>query len=144
MDDRDSDAIRRLLHTYADAVLERDEAAWGALWTEDATWELGPGRVVEGRSAIVDLWRTSLAAYRHVVQLYLSNTATIDGDTATGRAYLVELNVPMQGERRMLVASYDDTYRRVSGEWLFSSRSLRKLYAGAPDLSGQFFGPQFD
>ena len=102
MDDRDADAIRRLLHAYADAVLERDEAAWGALWTEDARWELGPGRVVEGRAAIVDLWRTSMAAYRQVVQLYLSNTATVDGDAAAGRAYLVELNVPTEGDRRVL------------------------------------------
>ena len=130
MDDRDADAIRRLLHAYGDAVLERDEAAWGALWTEDARWELGPGRVVEGRATIVDHWRTSLAGYRQVVQLYLSNTATFDGDVATGRAYLVELNVPMEGDRRVLVAWYDDTYRREAGQWLFSSRSLNKLYAG--------------
>ncbi len=107
-------------------------------------WELGAGRVIEGRAAIVDHWRTSIANYRHVVQLYLSSTATIDGDAATGRAYLVELNVPVDGDRRVLAALYDDTYRRTAGGWLFSSRSLTRLYAGAPDLSGQFFGPDLD
>jgi uncharacterized protein (TIGR02246 family) len=140
MDDHDPDAIRRLLYAYADAVLDRDAAAWGALWTEDAVWELGPGRVLEGRATIVDHWRTSLAGYRQVVQLYLSSTATIDGDVAAGRAYLVELNVPNEGDRRVQVAWYDDSYRRATEGWQFSRRSLTRLYAGAADLTGQFFG----
>ena len=95
--------------------------------------------MIEGRDAIVDHWRTSIANYRHVVQLYLSSTATIDGDEAAGRAYLVELNVPVDGERRMLVGCYDDTYRRTAEGWRFASRTLSRLYQGLPDLSGTFF-----
>ena len=57
MSQRDADAITRLLHAYADAVLASDEAWWGSLWTEDATWDLGPDRVIEGRDAIVEHWR---------------------------------------------------------------------------------------
>ena len=104
MSERDADSITRLQHAYADAVLASDEAWWGSLWTEDARWELGPDRVIDGRAAIVEHWRGSIATYRRVVQLYLSSTATIDGDEASGRAYFVELNVPVDGERRMLVA----------------------------------------
>ena len=144
MSEHDADAIRRLLHAYGDAVLAQDADAWGELWTDDGRWELGPGRVIEGRGAIVDHWRTSIANYRHVVQLYLSSTATIDGDAAAGRAYLVELNVPVVGDRRILVAWYDDGYRRTDEGWRFSSRSLSRLYVGAPDLAGQFFGPDVD
>jgi uncharacterized protein (TIGR02246 family) len=141
MSEHDTDAIRRLLHAYGDAVLAQDAVAWREVWTEDGRWELAPGRVIEGRDAIVDHWRTSTASYRHVVQLYLSSTATIDGDAAAGRAYLVELNVPMDADRRILVGWYDDTYRRTDAGWRFSARSLTRLYVGAPDLAGQFFGP---
>jgi uncharacterized protein (TIGR02246 family) len=141
---QDSDSIVRLLHAYGDAVLARDAEAWGETWTEDGRWELWPGRVIEGRAAIVEHWRTSIANYRHVVQLYLSNTATVDGDAAAGRAYLVELNVPVDGERRILVAWYDDTYRRTDAGWRFASRALTRLYVGAPDLGGQFFRPGAD
>ncbi len=136
----DADAIRRLLHAYADAVLVRDDAAWGALWTDDGRWELGPGRVIEGREQVVEHWRSSLAAYQHVVQLHLSNTATVDGDVAIGRAYLVELNVPVSGPRRIFVGWYDDGYRRTADGWRFSSRTLSRLYSGPPDLSGDFHG----
>ncbi len=141
MTERDADSIRRLLYAYGDAVLVRDEAAWGSLWTDDGVWELGPDRTIRGRAAIVDHWRDSIGKYRHVVQLYLSSTATIDGDDASGRAYLVELNDPVEGERRVFVGWYDDTYRRTSDGWKFSARALRRLYSGAPDLSGTFFGP---
>ena len=139
MNERESDAIRRLLHAYGDTVLARDADAWGALWTDDAVWTLGPDRSIEGRDAIVDHWRTSIGKYDRVVQLYLSSTATIDGDEAAGRAYLVELNVPVEGARRVLVGFYDDTYRQDADGWQFASRALTKLYAGAPDLSGEFF-----
>ena len=139
MSEPDGDAIRRLLHAYADAVLSRDGAAWGALWTADAVWVLGPGRQIDGREPIVEAWRNSIANYQHVVQLYQSSTATIDGDEAAGRAYLVELNVPVEGDRRIMVGYYDDTYRRDTDGWRFASRALTKLYAGAPDLSGEFF-----
>ena len=144
MSDHDADAVRRLLHAYGDAVLARDARAWGDLWTGDAVWELGPDRVVAGRDAIVDHWLAAMANYRHVAQVYLSSTATFDGDEAVGRAYLVELNVPIDGDRRVLVGWYEDAYRRTADGWRFSRRALERLYAGAPDLSGQFFGPAFE
>jgi hypothetical protein len=134
----DTDAIRRLLHAYADAVLTRDDTDWGNLWTDDGRWELGPNRVIEGRVEIVAHWVTSLDAYQHVVQLYLSNTVTADGDDATGRAYLIELNVPVSGPRRMFVGWYDDSYRRTVDGWRFSRRALTRLYSGPTDLSGDF------
>jgi uncharacterized protein (TIGR02246 family) len=137
----DADAIRRLLHAYGDAVLARDALEWGGLWTDDATWELGPDRVLHGRDAIVEHWVAAMAKYRRVVQVYLSSTATIDGDHGTGRAYFIELNERVEGDRLTLVAWYDDIYRRATDGWLFSSRSIRPLYRGAPDLSGMFFGP---
>lgn len=42
MIERDDDAVRRLLYAYGDAVLARDAAAWGGLWTDDAVWSSDP------------------------------------------------------------------------------------------------------
>ena len=30
---------------------------------------------------------------------------------------------------------------RTAAGWRFSGRALTRLYVGAPDLTGQFFGP---
>ena len=81
-----------------------------------------------------------MAGYRHVVQMYLGNEVTVDGDAAHGRADLVELNVPVDGDRRVLIGWYADTYRRTPEGWRFSGRALTRLYRGAPDLTGTFFG----
>ncbi len=135
----DHAAITRLLYAYADAVLTHDADAWGATWTDDAVWELGPGREVRGKPAIIELWVGAIAKYDHVVQLYQSNEATIDGDIASGRAYLVELNDPIDGPPRTMAGYYADEYARTADGWKFTSRRLRMLYAGAPDLSGRFF-----
>lgn len=134
------EAIRRLSHDYADAVISRDPDVWGALWTDDAVWVLGPGREVHGRAAIVELWLKALGAYTTVVQLYQSSESTIDGDDAHGRAYLVELVEQADGARRTMVGYYQDTYRRTSERWLFASRELTVLYRGATDLSGPLLG----
>ena len=132
--------ITKLLYAYADAVRNRDAEAWGSLWTIDAQWVLR-GPAIKGRDNIVATWNAAMAKYTHVIQIYGSSAAIIDGDAATGRAYLVELNDPVGEPRRMMASYYDDTYRRTGDGWRFSSRSLVILYSGLPDLSGTFFGP---
>lgn len=136
----DRDALVALHHRYADAVragAEAGEADWAATWVPDATWVL-PGRSVTGLDDILALWRTSMAKQVHVVQLYLSATFDIDGDTASGRAQLVELVSSVDGTQGMLAGHYDDTYRRTADGWRFASRALTIYYRGAPDLSGTF------
>ena len=137
----DADAIRRLLFAYSDGVLHRDVERWRRLWTDDATWVLDPERAVAGIDAIVEQWLTAMDAYEHVVQVYLGNTATIDGASGDGRANFVELTVPVGRPRRCVVGWYDDEYRRTPDGWRFSRRVLQRLYAGPPDLSGSFFHP---
>jgi uncharacterized protein (TIGR02246 family) len=135
----DESALIALSLEYADAVRAQDAERWGATWTDDARWVLGPDREVVGREAIAELWRTSIAKYTTVVQLYQACTFDVDGDTATGRCTLVELNVVADGSRKILAGHYDDTYRRTPGGWRFTSRELTRYYAGTPDLLGEFF-----
>jgi ketosteroid isomerase-like protein len=135
----DADAIRRLLFAYSDGVLHRDVEQWRSLWTDDARWVLDPQRSVDGVDAIVEQWVTAMEAYEHVVQVYLGNTATVDGDTAGGRANFIELTVPVGRPRQCNVGWYDDEYRRTAAGWKFTRRVFQRLYSGPPDLSGTFF-----
>ena len=130
----DEAALVALSLEYADAVRARDAERWAATWTEDARWVLGEGRDVVGRDAIVALWTTSIAKYAEVLQLYLACTYDVDGDTATGRCELQELNVVADGSRAMLAGHYRDEYRRTPDGWRFTSRRLTKYYQGPADL----------
>ena len=133
-------AIEDLVHGYADAVVHRDVTLWQATWTEDATWGLGPGRTVEGRPAIVEAWHEAMAGFDAVIQTVENGTCHLDGETGigTGRWYVTERFRPVGTGPGLLVAHYDDRYRRVDDGWRFSARYLTIHYLGPPDLSGRW------
>jgi hypothetical protein len=132
--------IAALVHRYADAVVHRNAEQWGSTWAADATWELGRGRRVEGRDAILALWNTAMDGFRAVVQTVANGTAELDevAGTGSGRWYVHEHWVRTDDSRGILLAHYDDRYVRIDGQWLFASRELAVHYGGPPDLSGTF------
>jgi uncharacterized protein (TIGR02246 family) len=133
-------AIQDLVHTYADAVVRRDADQWAATWSADAVWELGKGRRVEGREAILELWNSAMDGFKAVVQNVVNSIATIDDDagTGTGRCYIMEHWNRADDSRGILLAYYDDTYEHTDGAWLFASRELVVQYGGPSDLSAPF------
>jgi ActR/RegA family two-component response regulator len=138
------DAIQDLVHLYADAVVRRDAAQWTATWADDAVWELGKGRRVEGRDNIVALWSGAMSGFAAVVQNVVNGTATLDlaAGTGSGRWYIIEHWQRADDSRGILLAYYDDIYVRVDDTWLFASRELVVQYGGPPDLSGPFLNSQ--
>ena len=134
------DHIEDLVHRYADAVVHRDGQQWAATWASDAVWDLGGGRRVEGRDAIVELWHRSMARYSVVVQTVLNGTVDLDisAGTGSGRWYVQEITRRSDGETAIMLAHYDDTYVRTDGGWRFASRALSIHYRGPSDLSGTF------
>jgi len=133
-------AISDLVHDYADAVVRRDADQWAGTWASDAVWELGKGRRVEGRDAILELWNNAMDGFKAVVQNVVNNVADLDDDagSGTGRCYIQENWWRADDSKGILLAYYDDAYTRVDGEWLFASRELIVQYGGPPDLSADF------
>ena len=132
------EAIAELAHRYSDAVVYRDLEKWGACWAEDSRWVLSPKRTVSGRAAIIELWRSSVAQFRAIVQVTHNGEVHVDGDAGTGRWYISEHYLRADGAPGILLAHYDDSYACIDGSWLFTSRALVVQYIGAPDLSGAF------
>ncbi len=119
-------AIRALNERYADAVNRRDAQSWGALWAEDALWDL-MGTQVSGRAAIVGLWTQAMAGFSFVGFFSQLGALSVSGDTAQGRVWTHEVLEGPDGERRPL-GHYEDHYVRREGQWLFARRnfSLRR------------------
>ncbi|MGB8859964.1 MAG: nuclear transport factor 2 family protein [Ilumatobacteraceae bacterium] len=134
------DMIEDLVHSYADAVVRRDAQQWAATWAEDAVWELGKGRRVEGRDNIVALWTSAMNGFAAVVQNVVNGTATLDLEAGSGdgRWYIIEHWQRADDTRGILLAYYDDTYVRVDSKWLFAGRELVVQYGGPPNLSAPF------
>jgi SnoaL-like domain len=75
-----------------------------------------------------------------VVQNVMNGAVVIadDGQTASGRWYIGEHFLRSNGATGILLAHYEDTYARIDGQWLFTSRQLFPHYQGPPDLSAPF------
>ena len=133
-------SIQRLIHRYSDAVVHRDAEQWASCWADDAQWDLGRGRLVHGKPAIVELWTKAMGGMEAVVQM-VHNGEVWQGatpDTASGRWYIDERFRRASGESAILLAHYSDDYVRTPAGWLFSNRLLCIHYQGAPDLSAEF------
>ena len=134
----DREAITELVHFYADAVVRRDAEQWGNCWAEDARWILSADRDVVGREAIVTLWTKAMGGFNAVVQNVYNGAVVVNGEQASGRFYIGEHFQRANGAVGILLAYYDDTFARINGRWLFSSRKLVPQYQGPPDLSAPF------
>ncbi len=133
-------AIERLQHRYVDAVIHRNGVQWASTWSDDATWDLGHGRLVQGKAGIVGLWYKAMQGMHAVFQVVHTGEVRC-GDTpdiAVGRWYINEWFRRADGSSNMLLAHYDDEYVKVAGEWLFARRFLQSHYSGAADLTAEF------
>lgn len=134
------EAIEDLVHRYSDAVVHANREQWAQTWAEDAVWDLGKGRRVEGRDAILEAWISAMTRFDAVVQTVMNGTADLDEatGTGTGRWYIHEVMQRSAGDRTLMVGHYDDRYVRTGDGWRFAERSLVQHYAGPSDLSGSF------
>lgn len=128
-------AICDLVSRYADAVNVRDAEAWGATWDDDGVWDLGSRRV-EGRSQIVELWRSAMSTFEAVIQLVAHGSVTVDGHHGAGRWTLWELG-RQDGEGTLVVGCYLDRYRLAADGWRFAERRFTVTYRG-PSPEGAF------
>ena len=119
-------SIRRLVDQYCDGVIRRDANIWGATWSTDAHWNLGMGREVHGKKAIVDLWTTAMGAFNWTIQTAEHFSLNIDEVQGIGTGHVVvrERYERTDGEKGDLLAKYLDQYVKIDGEWLFSERIL--------------------
>lgn len=125
----DAEAIRNLKAHYA-ALCDRQYDADGiaALFTEDASWDSpGLGRF-EGREAIRGFFRGASGIFSFAIHYSLNGHIEVEGDTARARWYLFMPCTVADGNRAMWRASIDhETYARVNGTWMFSSKRSEPL-----------------
>ncbi len=60
----------------------------------------------------------------------------LDGDTATGRTYVVEFGRFREGGSHLNYAIYHDRYQRTADGWKFAERVYEIQYADTTDLAG--------
>lgn len=114
-------AITELRYAYCYRIDDRDWEGYTALFTDDASLDFGPVGTFEGREAIREFAENVVGAQHPFLSHMLHNPVIeIDGDVATGQWYFEVPCTFEDGEAGWIQGTYDDEYRRVDGDWLFS------------------------
>jgi len=129
--------IEALRGEFTDAAMMRDRARLAALFTPDGVLRMpnipaeavGPEEIRAGGERLQARWDI-------FVQTTHPGTIQLDGDTATGRAYIHELVRTLDGIQGLNYAIYHDRYRRTPDGWKFSERVYEVRYLDTTPLAG--------
>jgi ketosteroid isomerase-like protein len=129
--------IEALRGEFTDAVMMRDYDRVAALFTADGALRM-PNVPVEavGPEEIRAFGRRALAMWDFFVQTTHPGTIQLDGDTASGRAYLCELIRLRNGHSELNYAIYHDRYQRTADGWKFTERVYEIRYLDESPLAG--------
>ncbi|MEV5548773.1 LUD domain-containing protein [Streptomyces sp. NPDC052309] len=129
--------IEALRGEFTDAVMMRDRRRLASLFTPDGALRM-PNIPVEqiGREEIVAGGERLQSQWDFFVQNTHPGTIQLDGDTATGRAYIQELARTLDGRQGLNYAVYHDRYQRTEEGWKFAERVYEVRYLDTSPLAG--------
>ncbi|MFC9929920.1 nuclear transport factor 2 family protein [Streptomyces sp. NPDC127190] len=138
-------ACERVILDFVHRLDLGEPATVAELFTEDGVWEWpapGDGRRSEGRAALRAYFGSRPAD--RLSRRFMSNVlVTLTGpDTATAVSYFATYRVDgYHGEMipagpPVQIGHYEDTFRRVDGEWLLAHRALHLPFGGATPKAG--------
>jgi ketosteroid isomerase-like protein len=129
--------IEALRGEFTDAVMQRDYDRLASLFTPDGALRMPniPAELI-GR----DQMRAWGARMPEFVEFLLQTTTPgliqLDGDTASGRAYMHELVRTRDGRSELNYAIYHDHYQRTDDGWKFTERVYEVRYHDTTPLAG--------
>lgn len=129
--------IDALRGEFTDAAMMRDRARLASLFTEDGALRMPniPAELV-GREEIRTGGERLQALHEFFVQTTHPGAIQLDGDTATGRAYIQEIGRAVDGRQGLNFAIYHDRYRRTADGWKFTERVYEVRYEDSTPLAG--------
>jgi ketosteroid isomerase-like protein len=129
--------IEALRGEFTDAAMMRDRARLASLFTPDGTLRMPniPAEFV-GREEIRAGGERLQSQWEFFVQTTHPGMIQLDGDTATGRAYIQELARARDGRQGLNYAIYHDRYQRTPDGWKFTERVYEVRYLDTTPLTG--------
>jgi len=129
--------IEALRGEFTDAVMMHDYDRLASLFTPDGAVRIPHVNAeAAGREEIRAGIERLQALLDYFVQTTHPGTICLDGDTASGRAYLCELGRFRDGRSQLNYAIYHDRYQRTGDGWKFTERVYQVRYLDATPLAG--------
>jgi ketosteroid isomerase-like protein len=129
--------IEALRGEFTDAVMMRDYDRLASLFTRDGVVRIphinaeaaGREEIRAGSERLQGLWE-------YFVQTMHPGTVRLEGDTASGRAYICEFGRFRDGRSELNYAVYHDRYQRTLDGWKFTERVYEIRYLDTTPLAG--------
>lgn len=129
--------IEALRGEFTDARMMHDWDRFASLFTEDGAARMPHVNVeLVGREEIRAGVERLQGLVEYFVQTAHPGTIQLEGDTASGRAYISELGRMRDGRSQLNYAVYHDRYRRTPGGWKFTERVYEVRYLDTTPLAG--------
>jgi ketosteroid isomerase-like protein len=129
--------IEALRGEFTDAAMMRDYDRLAALFTAGGALRMPniPAELI-GRDAIRG-WGARVPEFvDFLVQNTHPGTIVLDGDAASGRAYMSEIGRARDGRTSLNYAIYHDRYQRTADGWKFAERVYEVRYEDTSPLTG--------
>jgi ketosteroid isomerase-like protein len=126
--------IEALRGEYTDAVMMREWDRVAALFTRDGALRMHIEFI--GREEIRAGVQQAQDALEFFIQTTHPGQISLEGDCASGRAYLSELIRTRDGNSYLNYAVYHDRYQRTPDGWKFSERVYDVRYLDTTPLAG--------
>ena len=129
--------IEALRGEFTDAVMMGDYDRVAALFTQDGAVRIPHigAEAVSGEEIRAGIERLQ-GLLDYFVQTTHPGTIQLDGDTASGRAYIAELGRFRDGRSELNYAVYHDRYQRTGDGWKFTERVYEVRYLDTTPLAG--------
>jgi hypothetical protein len=128
--------IEALRGEFTDASMMRDWDRFASLFAPDGAWRMPHIDVsLEGRDEIRREVERLRGLWEYFVQNTHPGTVQLDGDTASGRAYIFEFG-RIRGDSHLNYALDHDRYRRTPEGWKFGERVYEIRYVDTTPLKG--------
>jgi ketosteroid isomerase-like protein len=129
--------IEALRGEFTDALIMGDYDRVASLFTQDGAVRIpdinaeavSREEIRAGIERLQGLWD-------YFVQTTHPGTIQLDGDTASGRAYIAELGRFRDGRSELNYAVYHDRYQRTGDGWKFTERVYEVRYLDTTPLAG--------
>jgi ketosteroid isomerase-like protein len=129
--------IEALRGEFTDAAMMRDYERLALLFTPDGALRMPNIPAELASQEEIRAWGERVPALvDYLVQTTHAGTIQLDGDTASGRAYIQELIRSRNGRTELNFAIYHDRYQRTGDGWKFTERVFEVRYLDTTPLAG--------
>ena len=129
--------IEALRGEFTDAAMMRDYGRLALLFTPDGALRMPNIPAELASQEEIRAWGERVPALvDYLVQTTHPGTIQLDGDTASGRAYIQELIRGRDGRTELNFAIYHDRYQRTGDGWKFTERVFEVRYLDTTPLAG--------